>query len=168
MNIKKIINNEIINSCVQVDAIELSIRFSGFNKNGESEYVIYTYFKIEEIEESKYKATPVYAKSEVNLKEFNVQEIEIRLQLFGNLDYELGQTLLDEFYSKYPETSSRNKSRIFRFFDERLTEILSKSIPKHIDLYVFTFGDMFRGKRPDVEIKVGVVFSHFVKPKKFL
>lgn len=164
MNIKKIINNEIINSCVQVDAIELSIRFSGFNKNGESEYVIYTYFKIEEIEESKYKATPVDTNSEVNLKEFNVQEIEIRLQLFGNLYYELGQTLLDEFCSKYPETSSR----IYRFFDERLTEILSKSIPKHIDLYVFTFGNMFRGKRPDVEIKVGVVFSHFVKPKKFL
>ncbi len=164
MNIKKIINNEIINSCVQVDAIELSIRFSGFNKNGESEYVIYTFFKIEEIEESKYKATPVDTNSEVNLKEFNVQEIEVRLQLFGNLYHELGQTLSDEFYSKYTETSSN----IYRFFDERLTEILSKSIPKHIDLYVFTFGNMFRGKRPDAEIKVGVVFSHFVKPKKFL
>jgi hypothetical protein len=163
MKIKEILNNEILNSCIHTHTIELSVRFKGLNKEGNSEYIIYKVFKLEEIEEDKYRATPIETNDKVNLKEFNIQEIELKLQMFGHLYYELGKALLDEFYSKYPATSRR----IYRFFDKRVTEILSKSIPEHIHLYVYTF-NRFGDKRPSVDIKAGVVFHHFVKPKKFL
>lgn len=164
MKIKEILNNEILHSCMRVNGIELSVGYTYTDKDGYDKPIHYKHLKLEEFDENKYKASPLYLNKKLNLQSLNVRKINIELMLFGNLYYELGQFILEEFYSKH----DKNSKLIYSYFDNRLKEIFYDVTKSNFHLNVYTFRSSLLEKKSNIEIKLLIKFSYYKNPKRFL
>lgn len=149
---------------MRVHGVELSVGYTYSGKDGVDTPSPYKYFKIEGFEDNKYKPKIMYFNKRLNLRSLNVKKINIELMLFGHLYYELGQSILEEFYSEH----DKNSKLIYGFFDNRLKEIFVNVVNSNMQLNVYTFRSSLLEKKSNIEVKVLIKFSYYKRPKRFL